>query len=114
MGLPQESGRDAQGRIQDLAYACRWPGSSAARAFRRAHRRGQTSWREFIRRHPAQMLACDFFTVETAWLQRLHVLIFIEIASRKTPHVVRKSSLWAKAYVCSCLTKSYPQGRLAV
>jgi hypothetical protein len=29
------------------------------------------------------MLATDFFTVETAWLQRLHVLFFIEIASRK-------------------------------
>ena len=29
------------------------------------------------------MLACDFFTVETAWLDRLHVLIFIELASRK-------------------------------
>ena len=30
-----------------------------------------------------QSLACDFFTVETAWLQRLHVLFFIEMASRK-------------------------------
>ena len=28
-----------------------------------APRRGQTSWREFVRRHAAQMLACDFFTV---------------------------------------------------
>ena len=48
-----------------------------------APRRSQTTWREFVRQHAAQMLACDFFTVETAWLQRLHVLIFIEIASRK-------------------------------
>ncbi len=29
------------------------------------------------------MVATDFFTVETAWLQRLHVLFFIELASRK-------------------------------
>ena len=29
------------------------------------------------------LYACDFFTVETARLQRLHVLFFIEIASRK-------------------------------
>jgi len=29
------------------------------------------------------MLATDFFTVDTAWLQRLHVLFFIELASRK-------------------------------
>jgi len=48
-----------------------------------APRRSHTTWREFVRQHAAQMLACDFFTVETAWLQRLHVLFFIEIASRK-------------------------------
>jgi putative transposase len=48
-----------------------------------APRRGQTTWRKFVRQHAAQMLATDFFTVETAWLQRLHVLFFIEIASRK-------------------------------
>src|SRR5215831_13111571 len=48
-----------------------------------APRRSQTTWREFVRQHSAQMLACDFFTVETAWLQRLHVLFCIEIASRK-------------------------------
>ena len=28
------------------------------------------------------MLAVDFFTVETVWLQRLHVLFFLEIGSR--------------------------------
>jgi putative transposase len=48
-----------------------------------APRRSQSTWREFVRQHAAQMLATDFFTVETAWLQRLHVLFFIEIASRK-------------------------------
>jgi putative transposase len=48
-----------------------------------APRRSHTTWREFVRQHADQMLACDFFTVETAWLQRLHVLFFIEIASRK-------------------------------
>jgi hypothetical protein len=48
-----------------------------------APRRSQTSWREFVRQHAAEMLATDFFTVETAWLQRLHVLFFIELASRK-------------------------------
>jgi len=29
------------------------------------------------------MLAVDFFTVETISLQRLHVLFFIELASRR-------------------------------
>ncbi len=47
-----------------------------------APRRSQSSWREFVCKHAAQTLATDFFTVETAWLQRLHVLFF-ELASRK-------------------------------
>jgi hypothetical protein len=29
------------------------------------------------------MLAVDLFTVETAWLQRLYVLFFIELGSRR-------------------------------
>src|SRR6266705_2079426 len=29
------------------------------------------------------MLAVDFFTVETIWLQRLYVLFFIELGSRR-------------------------------
>src|SRR6266487_163649 len=37
---------------------------------------------EFVRQHADQMLAVDFFTVETVWLQRLHVLFFMEVASR--------------------------------
>jgi transposase InsO family protein len=28
-------------------------------------------------------MACDFFTVETAWLQTLYVLLFIELGSRR-------------------------------
>ena len=47
-----------------------------------APRRGQRSWREFVRQHADQILAVDFFTVETVWLQRLHVLFFLEIGSR--------------------------------
>jgi hypothetical protein len=45
-------------------------------------RRGMT-WREFIRTHRRSMLAVDFFTVETMWLQRLYVLFFIEVGSRR-------------------------------
>jgi transposase InsO family protein len=44
-------------------------------------RRGM-SWREFVRSHRRTMLAVDFFTVETVWLQRLYVLFFIELGSR--------------------------------
>ena len=45
-------------------------------------RRG-TTWREFIRAHRHSMCAVDFFSVETIWLQRLYVLFFIELGSRR-------------------------------
>src|SRR4029077_20250145 len=32
---------------------------------------GGMIWREFLRAHKRSMLAVDFFTVETIWLQRL-------------------------------------------
>jgi len=48
-----------------------------------APRRGQRSWREFVRQHADQMLACDFFFVDTVWTTRLYVFFFIEIGSRR-------------------------------
>jgi putative transposase len=44
--------------------------------------RGLT-WREFVRAHSRSIIAVDFFTVETVWLQRLYVLFFIELGSRR-------------------------------
>jgi transposase len=48
-----------------------------------APRRASVSWREFLRQQAAGILECDFFTVETLWLRRLHVLFFIELARRR-------------------------------
>ena len=42
-----------------------------------------STWREFIRAHRQSLLAVDFFTVETVWLQRLYVLFFIEFGTRR-------------------------------
>jgi len=47
-----------------------------------APRRPELSWRSFLRRQAATMLACDFFTIETVTLRRLYVLFFIEVGSR--------------------------------
>ena len=52
-----------------------------------AGRRGEMTWREFLRTHRRSLLAVDFFTVETIWLQRLYVLFFIELGSRRV-HMV--------------------------
>ena len=48
-----------------------------------AGKRAGLSWREFLRAQAHSMLAVDFFTVETVLLQRLYVLIFIELGSRR-------------------------------
>src|ERR1035437_6297129 len=47
-----------------------------------APRRG-TSWGEFLRTQADGILACDFFTVESAFLKTLYVLFFIELGSRR-------------------------------
>jgi hypothetical protein len=41
------------------------------------------SWREFLRGQAHSIVAVDFFTVETIRLQRLYVLFFIELGSRR-------------------------------
>jgi len=41
------------------------------------------SWTEFLRAQAHGIIARDFFTVETAWLRTLYVLVFIELGSRR-------------------------------
>ena len=41
------------------------------------------TWRTFLAHYKDEMVACDFFTVETAWLKTLYVLFFIELGSRR-------------------------------
>jgi hypothetical protein len=46
-----------------------------------APERARPSWRAFLRAQAASILACDFLTVETAFLQRIYVLFFISLAT---------------------------------
>jgi putative transposase len=63
--------------------------ASSIRRVLRAHdldpapRRTPTSWRSFLRQQAAGILACDFFTVDTVFFQRMYVLFVIELASRR-------------------------------
>jgi putative transposase len=51
-----------------------------------------SSWRAFLRAQAASMLACDFLTVETAFLHRIYVLFFISLATRQVEYVACTSN----------------------
>jgi putative transposase len=48
-----------------------------------ASERPSGSWRSFLGHYKDQILACDFFTVETIWLKTIYVLFFIELGTRR-------------------------------
>ncbi len=63
-----------------------------------APERGSISWRKLLGHYKAQILASDFFTVETLCLQTIYVLFFIELGTRRV-HVAgctpKPNSAWA-------------------
>jgi transposase InsO family protein len=62
-----------------------------------APRRTGPTWTEFLRAQADGIIACDFFTVETAWLRPLYVLAFIELGSRRihlSPSTAHPDSTW--------------------
>ena len=75
-----------QGELQRLGVRV---SATAIRATLRRHgvdpapRGAATTWRAFLRQQAAGIMACDFFTVETVWLRRLHVLFLIELDTRR-------------------------------
>ena len=62
-----------------------------------APRRGGPTWAEFLRAQAEGIISCDFFSVETAWLRTLYVLVFIELGSRRihvSPSTAHPDSTW--------------------
>ena len=46
-------------------------------------RNSSIGWRHLRTHYKEQILACDFFTIDTVWLQTIYVLCFIEMGSRR-------------------------------
>src|SRR5664280_899935 len=62
-----------------------------------APRRTGPTWSQFLRAQAHGIIACDFFTVVTAWLRTLYVLVFIELGSRRislSPSTAHPDSAW--------------------
>lgn len=77
-----------QGELIKLGYRL---GETTVRDILRQHgvlpaperRHHANSWSTFLKHYQHQLLACDFFTVETLWLQTLYVFFFMEIGTRR-------------------------------
>ncbi|HET6770782.1 MAG TPA: integrase core domain-containing protein [Actinomycetota bacterium] len=83
---PRWGYRRIQGEVRKLGFGV---AASTIHSILRAEglgpapRRGGPTWREFLKAQAEGIVACDFFTVETAWLRTLYVLFFIELGSRR-------------------------------
>jgi hypothetical protein len=75
-----------QGELLKLGHRL---GATSVRNTIKRHRvtpvsqRSTGSWRSFLGHYKGQILACDFFTVETIWLKTSYVLFFIELDTRR-------------------------------
>ena len=56
------------------------------------------TWRQFLSSQAHQLISCDFFTVDTIWLTRIYVLVFVEHASRRL-HVAGATTTPTGAWV---------------
>jgi putative transposase len=109
-----------EGELRKLGYHV---GRSTIRAvLKRQHlpaspsrTRQSSTWRAFLRQHQRQLLACDFFTVETLRLQTLYVLFFIEVGTRcvhLTGCTAKPTAQWVTQQARQLLWKLQEEGRV--
>jgi putative transposase len=79
-----------------------------------APERGRSpGWRHLMAHYKDQVLACDFFTIESLFLKTIYVLFFIEISSRRvhfagcTRH---PNAAWVNQLACQMVWKLEEQG----
>ena len=79
-----------------------------------APERGRQSWGSFLRQQAASTLACDFFTIETLALQRIYVLFFISLATRRLELIActaNPDSAWVTQQARNLVMQLGEQGR---
>jgi transposase InsO family protein len=74
------------GELLKLGYAV---SATAIRKLRRRHRigpappRSRPTWKAFLRAQASAIVLTDFFSVDTVFLKRLYVLLYMELATRR-------------------------------
>jgi putative transposase len=88
--LARENPRRGYGKLQgELGKLGHQVSRSTIKRILRQHglppapERGTSTWRDFLGHYREYIVACDFFTVDTVFVQRLFVLFFIELGSRR-------------------------------
>jgi putative transposase len=84
---PRWGYRRVQGELRKLGI--RLAASTIARIVSQgglgpAARRSGPTWREFLKAQASHVVGTDFFSVDTVFLKRLYVLLFVELGRRRT------------------------------
>jgi putative transposase len=71
-----------------------------------SERETSPSWRHLMTHYKDQLLACDFFTVETLFLQTIYVFFFIEVGTRRVHFAgctTNPTGAWITQQACQVL-----------